>query len=471
MAKKLVRRKPGPKRPYRLPECLNSPVPERARRTLLKHFQKIDPEHGIRSFHFLMYVWLTPHVNWTAENFDHISIYQNDILDIYGAGKNSMRVADAVADLIKFGIRLQTRRPNEKCRKLVVSDITAPIHIRNALQQLLTDRKSKQVIAATGEQWRFNSTPYTKAEILERQDKRDYLIRLLERDTAWHEKLKEHYSALLGKACQQYFHGDITLLGFRRNVAILKRIISSDKQRYSASNRSARIYGDGFNQLSRAVREELESLMGWTVIDLKACHLTIIAFSFGWKETISLLESQQGFWHELITPIEQLTERSKVPYKTFIQSLLFGRTPSYAKHVLALEVGHINANKFFSTNVVQEISSGVDQVLTKISAGEALPLPREQFIEWGKQSRKEAKSTFSLWAQQWEMYYISTITFEIETMQNGIVRAVLHDGVTIKTISRRRLRRKLKTILKRMNRESTIQMKLGIKNYQINKDI
>lgn len=459
-----------PRQNTELPMILGSPVKGGPWKRLHDYFTSIDPTGGITSMRAFLFVWLSPDTYWFSSNESGSYLPKEAVERIYQIGKNSIGILDLVADLRRFNIHVKTKKIKGQSKNffVIVTDVELPLRIKSDALDLLNYSHDDDdlVFAHSGRKWEAESDegliPLGKPKLdPEPGSIQETVISVLNKEQDWYAEIKKHLQEMVKLASVMHFNGEMNLTAFRRNLAIIRKIGHSCSQSYTISLNSARIYGDGFNQLTRELRQYLEKAMNWVVADLKACQLTAFAYRYGFERNVALLSDPRGFWNALLDGYDSVTQEEKSEYKTNVQALLFGRQIPEVKRNLEETVGTKNARSFVAIPAITEIAEGINEIINDLINGGSMlsPSGQELRLKPDHLKRKHACSLMSLWAQEWEMHYAGNLLIAAESAQAGRIRALLHDGITLAHLDSA-TEEVLSNKLDKLNEKSEIIMKL-----------
>lgn len=460
-----IARKRGPKKIIAIPAELLLPVPARARKTLENHFKKIDSDNYIAAFRTLLYLSLKYETIWRDDVQEGIWLDKPSLLNIYGVGKNALEVIDVIFDLSRFEIILDCNSPRIS-NSQIVTEIHATPKIKKAMHQILMDSDKPMVRAWDGVEFTEElhaENASRSSDLQNATDKQKQIVEIIERDDSWCDKIPSLLPEIRELAVQDMETGRIRPNGARRNLAILIRLRTQPIQRYIVPPDSPRIFGDSLNQLSRNLREEIERQLGLTVLDLNACHLTVLAYKFGWNHVIELLEHESGFWRALLEDLEvEYTDHQKGFYKEALQSLLFGRKVKYSVIELGKNVGTRKSKAFHGHQAIQQLSNGITQHLAKVVNDGETENARGNLIKI--KNFKQAKTNLAKFTQSVEFHYMSEIVLALDKAGFKI-RTFLHDGISFKMNNEREQAQQIVfNTIDEINEQERINMKFTIKH-------
>lgn len=236
------------------------------------------------------------------------------------------------------------------------------------------------------------------------------------------------------------------------HVRTLLDIRDMPKEFYTpiAESKSARVFGTSLQFLQSDIRRALYP--EWVELDMKHCHLSIIAYLFDTPLTRDFLENGRSFWTDAMDFMEIETDKyhiAKPSIKTCLYSIVFGMEPYKAQNKLDAELKALKVqwhNDFIAHPIVVEVSDAVDIAKESIKAHHGMA-GAYGFISKGTD---DAKSILSCVVQSYELALIAPIyrialeereskhvTFDIVLHSHDGVSILVKDGADIHAIQRK----------------------------------
>ncbi|MCB0825779.1 MAG: hypothetical protein KDC26_06290 [Armatimonadetes bacterium] len=265
----------------------------------------------------------------------------------------------------------------------------------------------------------------------------------------------------LRKLNQNLFDSNQSRETYRCNAAMLHKLETYEKEIYHKRSKNARIYPTNISCCSRELRKEMQKLSGFTVFDLQASQLWLIAHAWKLPELRTYLMKKGSFWENICSDCGLDVRIHKNELKTMVYALTYGSSMLSAQRDLISAHGKEVAKRVRSHDIIKLLGKAFRKKLV-----EARLARRKQDCfgrEYDAATMAKARSAVAQVIQALEHKIVCSLALRVSEIDGVKLRMYLHDGFAIQ--SNRDVESDVREIFDNICKSHNIIMKLDCERH------
>jgi hypothetical protein len=264
------------------------------------------------------------------------------------------------------------------------------------------------------------------------------LLGMLNKPTKLFTPIRDHVQALKAFSKQLYEEGTLSHanaeIALSHNQQVLTKTYARPQPVYFPVGNSPRIYGAGFINLSRPVREKLFGLMRWHSFDLKSAQLAIVGRVWNIPDVQDFLKKGGNVWHYLSEEIG-IDSCYKPALKKALYAVIFGCAKVRVREILSCwDLDQSYAKAFLSVPMIKDLWAARDERKRQIRKEGGISDAFGELVELKPkgQHRDNVRTLLAYEAQSYELALLEDALAYCRERSKIDVVSFLHDGFALK---------------------------------------